>query len=107
MTRTYSRYDFMQEGTQVDPVINSVYPDPLSLNYFDLKLSGVPKKDTMSSTKIAFFWKETENIYGQPVYDDIVLTLNGASHKNLLQPGDVIYFPATADMETSFKIRKA
>lgn len=102
---TYSRYDFMTDGVSQDPVLNSTYPDPLSLNYFDLKLRNLPKKDQMTGTKIAFFWKETENIYGNPIYDDIVLTLNGVSHLNLLQEGDILYFPQVNDIETSFRVR--
>lgn len=104
--KTYSRYDFMQSGSSFDPVTHTAYPDPLTLNYFDLKLNNVPKKEEMTSNKIVFFWKVAENIYGQPVYDDVVLTLNGNRHKNLLHEGTTIYFPAASDIERSFQIKK-
>ena len=39
------------------------------------------------------FWKEVYDIYGVCGYDDIILTINGVPHKNLLETGDIIYFP--------------
>ena len=56
----------------------------------------------MTDTKIIYFWKEAENQYGSACWDDIVLTLNGVSHKNLLRQGDVVYFPNLDDIKTSF-----
>lgn len=106
MADTKSRYDFMRDGNTVDEVLNSSYPDPLSLNYHKLALSDLPKKDKMTGTKIAYFWKETENIYGAPVYDDVVLTLNGVPHKNLLQEGDEVFFPSVNDIEYSYQLRQ-
>lgn len=104
--RTYSRYDFMTEGTQTDPISGSNYPDPLSLVYVSFKTPSSYKKDIMTDTKISSFWHEAEKAYGKAAYDDIVLTLNGVSHKNLLEEGDVIYFPAVADIESSFSKSK-
>lgn len=99
---TNSRYDFMTEGNTYDDVSLSYYPDPLSLNYLNLKMSNVPQKNVMTDSKIAFFWKEAENIYGTPSWDDMVLTLNGVPHKNFLRQGQIIYFPGISDMKNSF-----
>ena len=98
-----SRYDFMDDGVALDPVSGSRYPDPLSLNYLNFRWSQLPKKDKMSESKILFFWKVAEIYYGSAEYDDIVLTLNGVPHKNLLRPGDEVYFPNSKDIIGSFE----
>ena len=93
----------MSEGSVMDEVSHSYYPDPLSLNYLNLSLSSVPIKDTMSDSKIIYFWNEAATIYNIMGYDDIVLTINGISHKNFLKPGDMIYFPSFEDMNNSYR----
>lgn len=97
-----SRYNFMEESVVADEVSKSAYPDPLTLNYLNFKLNSTPARDVMTDTKIIYFWKEAENQYGSACWDDIVLTLNGVSHKNLLRQGDVVYFPNLDDIKTSF-----
>lgn len=99
---TKSRYDFMKEGVTADEVSGSLYPDPLSLNYSDFSIGSLPYKDIMTSRKIMFLWKEANDFYGQPCWDDIVLTLNGIPHKNFLEEGDELYFPLESDILTSF-----
>ena len=103
---TFSRYDFMQEGVTTDKVSGSYYPDPLSLNYLNLEMSSAPVKDVMDDTKIIFFWKEAEELYKVAGYDDIVLTLNGISHKNFMAPGTIIYFPSLSDIQSSYAISR-
>lgn len=102
MTTTYSRYDYMVEGAGYDEISESMYPDPLSLNYLDLNISNKPAELTLRDSDIAFFWYSTQNIYGIPRWDDIVLTLNGVPHKNFLKQGDKIYFPSLSDISSSF-----
>lgn len=97
-----SRYDYMSEGVVADEVSDSLYPDPLTLNYLNFKMTSVPKRNVMSNSKIPFLWVEMENNYGSPELDDIILTLNGCQHKNFLKPGDILYFPEQADIEDSF-----
>ena len=89
---TYSRYDFMKEGLAQDEVIGSNYPDPLSINYHNIQPTTAIK-DRLTESKIMTFWKEVYDIYGVCGYDDIILTINGVPHKNLLETGDIIYFP--------------
>lgn len=102
---TYSRYDFMKEGAVLDEVTRTTYPDPLSLNYSSLKLQhDVPIQDIMTGNRITFFWKEAENIYGVAGYDDVVLSLNNIPHRNFLQEGETIYFPALKDIKDSFDL---
>lgn len=102
---TLSRYDFMTEGNTKDEKSGSYYPDPLSLNYLNLRMSSVPYKDIMDEEKIIHFWNEASSYYQVVGYDDIVLTLNGIPHKNFLNPGDVVYFPALEDIRSSFSLR--
>ena len=99
---TNSRYDFMTDSKVRDEVTRSYYPDPLSLNYNNFSLSSVPAKDSLNSVKIKFLWKEAESVYGKPCWDDMVLTLNGVPHKNLIKSGDSLYFPSESDIRNSF-----
>lgn len=92
----------MREGVTPDEVTGSYYPDPLSLNFSDFKIGSLPVRDKMSQTKIMFFWKEANDFYGQPCWDDMVLTLNGIPHKNFLEVGDELYFPVEDDILNSF-----
>ena len=100
------RYDFMKEGVVSDEISKSNYPDPLSLNYLNLTLSENPFSDKMTDSKIIYFWKEVKDIYGTPHYDDMILTLNGISHKNFLKQGTTIYFPILSDLTNSFNKKR-
>ena len=102
MSVTKSRYDFMKDGVTMDEVTGSFYPDPLTLNYSDFSMSELPIKNTMTEKKIIFLWKEADDFYGNPCWDDMVLTLNGIPHKNFLNVGDEIYFPIEDDLLNSF-----
>lgn len=97
-----SRYDYMEASKVKDEISNDYFPDVLSLNYLNFKMSDIPNKDIMSDDKINLFWREAYNYYGTCQYDDIVLTLNGIAHKNFLKSGDVIYFPKVSDINSSF-----
>lgn len=99
---TNSRYDFMKEGSVIDEVSENTWPDPLSINYHEFKMSSLPLEDVMTNPKIMFFWQEAEAAYGQACWDDIVLTLNGVPHKNFLKSGTKVYFPSVDDIVTSF-----
>lgn len=97
-----TRYDFMNEGTVKDTQNDSYYPDPLTLNYLMFQLVDLPKKDILTSEKIIKLWHEAEIIYGSAQWDDIVLTLNGISHKNFLKNDDELLFPSEDDIVNSF-----
>lgn len=99
---TLSRYDFMTESEIADDETDNLWPDPLSLCYLELKVSSEPVVDKMTGSKISYFWKEAHSILGAPYYDDIILTLNGVSHKNFLEIGDEILFPSLTDIKNSF-----
>lgn len=102
MKETFSRYDFMENGAVVDSETGQAYPDPLTLDYNDLNMTEDPVRDTMNDDKLSVFWSEAEKVYGNTIYDDMVLNLNGVMHKNLVNKGDVIYFPVANDIRASF-----
>lgn len=97
-----NRYDFMKAGSVQDEKTGAFYPDPLTLNYVNFNMTSIPYQDKMTDEKIRFFWKEAYEVYGEAIYDDIVLTLNGVPHKNLLNAGDIIFFPKSQDIYTSY-----
>lgn len=97
-----SRYNFMKEGTVRDSVSGSLYPDPLSLNYLEFNMvTAPPVVDRMDDAKIMYFWLEVSKYYGNSEWDDVVLTLNGVPHRNLLSHGDMIGFPDIMDIKNS------
>jgi len=100
-----SRYDYMTPSTVRDEVTGDFYPDPLSLNYHGFTLVTAPKAVELSTSQIEFFWRTTEEQLGIAALDDVVLSLNGVSHKNFLKEGDIILFPSVADIDRSFTIQ--
>lgn len=99
---SYNRYDFMKEGVVADSKSGSLYPDPLSLNYLDFQMTQLPQKEIVTAKGAQEPWNMSIEVYGQPKYEDIVLTLNGISHSNFLREGDILYFPKEGDIPNSF-----
>lgn len=101
-----SRYNYMTESNYgFDSVIDDSYPDPLSLNYLKFNIqSGIPPMvKNIDLTNVQRFWKLPIEVYGKAELDDIVLTLNGVEHRNFLEVGDTILFPAEQDIDSSFR----
>ena len=98
-----NRYDFMQPGLVKDEKTGNNFPDPLSLNYLEIKISNKPSSVRLLEQDAMHFWKTTYDVYGASYLDDVVLTLNGVTHYNFLKPEDTIYFPTVEDIRRSFK----
>lgn len=98
-----SRYDFMSPGVVRDSEDNAVYPDPLSLNYNTFKISKKPEAVELTSSDVDKLWMLVAERYGSAEYDDVILSLNGISHKHFLSEGDVLFIPDISDIETSFR----
>lgn len=98
-----SRYDFMKEGTVLDPEDSSLYPDVLSLNFNNFTATGKPYIVELDAGNIEHIWALVYDYYGTAEYDDMVLSLNGVAHKNLLKEGDILLIPSLEDIETSFR----
>lgn len=96
-----SRYDFMSDGIVSDEFGRN-YPDPLSLNYLNIKVSEKPRHVRLSEEDTVSFWLTASKVYGVSQLDDIVLTVNGVPHRNFLKNGDVILFPSESDIRKSF-----
>lgn len=67
------------------------YPDPLSINFADVRLTKIPTKHQISAGDIAKFWLTTYREYNITQYDDLWLSLNGIPYIGMLELGDVIY----------------
>jgi hypothetical protein len=98
-----SRYDFMDASVVRDTEDNSVYPDPLTLNYNTFKLGNKPRMLELTSSDVDSIWMLIAQHYGTAEYDDMVLTLNGVPHRNLLTEGSILFIPDIKDIETSFR----
>ena len=93
----------MKPSVVEDEIDQDFFPDPLTLNYHAFELKDGVSAVELTDVDILQFWKFIYKHYGTPEYDDIVLSLNNVSHKNFLNPGDVIYIPTREDIERSFK----
>ena len=98
-----NRYDFMSSGVVKDEVTGNNFPDVLSLNYLEIRVSDRPSSVTLLEQDCMHFWNVAADTYGLAHLDDIVLTLNGVPHTNLLKPDDKIYFPSEDDIKKSFR----
>lgn len=97
-----SRYDYMVDGQVVD-IDNEYFPDPLSLNYVAFEPTQPMDPVDLSTEGIKKFWWVVQRTYGEPSFlDDIILTLNGALHRNFLKEGDILFIPIKDDIENSF-----
>jgi hypothetical protein len=105
MIATNSRYDFMKDS-QVKDIDNSIYPDVLSLNYNTFIPREPLTPHEMNDEEVTRVWKLMKDYYGVALWDDIVLTLNGVPHRNLLAERFVIFLPALQDITGSFKKEK-
>lgn len=96
-----SRYNYMKESSVQDQN-GYCFPDPLSLNMMQFRMSTVPTPSRQTSNSIRKFWTEAYSYYNTCEWDDLVLSLNGVPHKNLLTPDSVVLFPAVTDIVASF-----
>jgi hypothetical protein len=97
-----NRYDFIEPSNTIDEATGNVYPDPLSISYFDLKPTVNPSRRVMTVHSANNFRLEAWEVYKGDYADDLLLTLNGIPHKNFIKAGDVIYYPALDDIKRSF-----
>lgn len=96
----FSRYDLMGEADSLcDPEDGERFPDPLSLNYATAKFTTLPVAHRIDTGDIFKFWLHMHDVYGLTDHDDLLLNLNAVPYVGLLEPGDVIYDIAKADLE--------
>ena len=93
-----SRYDFYTESSVLDEEDQETYPDPLSINFNNGKLTEIPKRMALTSIQVAKPWVIAETFFGGEEYDDILLLENNVPYINFLKPGDPIYVPSVPEM---------
>ena len=96
-----SRYQYMK-ASPVRDINQNNFPDPLSLNYNNIFLSKKPEILYVEESDIRYLWMVSNKIYGEPELEDVVLSLNGYSHKNFLEERDPVIFPDKEDIKASF-----
>jgi hypothetical protein len=94
-----SRYDIMKESSVLD-TDTTTFPDPLSINFNDLKLTTSPYKKRLDSRQINKPWLIVYEVYNRTDSEDMILNLNGVAFYPTLEPGDDIYIPTLADINT-------
>lgn len=92
-----SRYTFMSESKVIDDD-GDTWPDPMSINYGNFKLSTMIGTHTISAGDIAKFWEYYYRIYQSTAGDDLLLSLNGIPYIGCLEPGDKIVEIPPADL---------
>ena len=100
-----SRYDYFEESTVLD-IDGTAYPDPLTINYNEGRLTKIPTELKISARNLARFWTLMTEEYGISHYDDLLLNENGVPYVMCLRPGDVILKPVLEDI-TGFVEKKA
>lgn len=93
-----TRYDYMNEGVVAD-IDGEVYPDVLSVNFSDFKLTSIPKLHQVTSADICKFWVYTNKVYDAPELDDLLLTMNGIGYIGMLEPGSTLLEFSKSDIE--------
>lgn len=100
-----SRYDYFEESTVLD-IDGTAYPDPLTVNYNEGRLTKIPTEITISARNLAKFWTLMYEEYSQTYHDDLLLNENGVPYVMCLRPGDIILKPVQSDL-TGFIESKA
>ena len=95
-----SRYDMMTESGVYDVDDLESYPDPLSIRWNDFSLTSAPYLRRIEERHINRPWLLTYEYYNRTELDDVLLSLNNVPYKGMLEPGDSIYLPEIADIES-------
>ena len=93
-----SRYDFMDESEVIDIETGESYPDPLTIDYNEGKLTILPINADLTKYDLEKFWLFMYNQYNTFEYDDVLLNENNVPYINTLSPGDKIYLPRGGDV---------
>jgi len=88
------------KDSYIKDIDGETFPDPLSLNFNDLKLTTAPYKKRLEARHAVRPWLVMYEMFNITEQDDILLTMNGASWKSLLDPGDEIYIPTQEDISS-------
>ena len=90
-----TRYDYMKES-EVTDIDNETFPDPLSVNYADIRLTKIPGKGTITAGDLIKPYNYYYNVYknttdaGYIEGDDIFFNINAVPYIGTLHPGDIM-----------------
>ena len=95
----FSRYDVLSPSQVQDPVDRDNYPDPLSINYNNVKLTQLPGRTALSKVDLDRFWLFMTRQYSKVAEaDDVLLIINDVPYVGMLQTGDFLYTPGLSDL---------
>ena len=95
----FSRYNALSQSHVQDPVDQDNYPDVLSTNYNNMKLSKIPGRKAISKIDLDKFWMFMARQYSGVIEaDDILLTINNVPYVGMLETGDYLYTPTLGDL---------
>ena len=101
----FSRYNAMKESVTKDSTDQDNYPDVLSLNFNNISLSEIPGRTALSKIDLDRFWIFMNKQYqGLGETDDILLIVNNVPYLGMLEPGNYLYLPTSADLYSITKI---
>lgn len=86
------------EDSEVLDIDGTCFPDPLSINYDRGNVTKLPTAHTITARDLVLFWITVYEKYGLNYYGDLVLNENGIPYIGMLEPGDTIYLPDSADL---------
>lgn len=95
-----SRYKYMSSSIYQDED-GDYFPDPTSINYNDLVASNITPIE-MTELTCEKVWTLLPTLFGDYIFDDILLSLNRIPHRNMLKPGDIIFSPTVGDIRDTF-----
>jgi len=99
-----SRYDFMEPSKVLD-TDGDCFPDCLTTNYINTKITTVPAFYNVSEGDIQKPWAYMMKIYGVPYYDDILYNMNRIPYVNIMSPGYTVANFSINDL-TKFNTQK-
>jgi hypothetical protein len=88
----------MSEGQVLD-VDQQTFPDPLTTNYNNGRLTKIPTEYRITARDLAKFWTFMWEQYGMTDMDDVFLNMQGIRYVMDLEPNDVVYKVAPTDIE--------
>lgn len=97
-----SRYDIMKgSATEHDPEDLQRFPDPLSIDYSSFEFTEPPLQYEVTYLFLERPYVVTNALYGEPVYDDLILSINNIPHMSTLDAADegvVLSLPGNNDL---------
>ena len=99
----YNKYLTMEKSKIYKDEFGNYYPDIFSFKIDKFNFTKASQKYVLTSQDIRRFDILIQNYYGNSDFEDLVLWLNKIKLISDKNPGDIIYFPATSDLESYYR----